>query len=76
MTLFCVVFIFIAYHLLEALLALWFVGTKRFHRLGLRFMAMCVFTSWAVPHFCSYECDRSCGNWTCPNYFDSCGSSS
>lgn len=61
----------IALTLVEAIFALWLTGTKRFHRLGLRLMAMCVLTSWAVPYFCSCYCNGSCGNWTCPNFHDS-----
>ena len=60
----------IAVELIEALVGLWLVGTNRYHRLGLRLLAMCLITSWAVPYFCSCDCDGPCRNWTCPNYLN------
>lgn len=37
-------------------------------RLGIRLLSMSVIAFWIVPYLCSCDCDRSCGNWTCPNY--------
>lgn len=59
---------FICVELIEALLGLWLAGTKKYHRLGIRLIAMGVLTSWACPHLCCSDCDGSCRNWTCPNY--------
>ena len=42
--------------------------TKQYHRLGLRLMAMSLWSAWILPYLCSCDCDGSCGNWTCPNY--------
>lgn len=63
--------LFVCYILSElfiGVVALAVTFIKPYHHLGLRMMAMNIFTSWAVPRFCSCGCDSNCALWTCPNY--------
>ena len=64
----CFVIYLIGSELIYALVGLWLAGTKKYHCLGIRLIAMGVFTSWACPHLCCLDCDGSCKNCTCPNY--------
>ena len=68
MNIFIVFMVFLGSELFYAVLGVLLSYIKRFHRLGIRFMSMSLLSSWAVPRFCSCDSDRSCGNWTCPNY--------
>lgn len=58
----------LGFEFLHIALGLLLFATKLHPRLGLRLLAMSVIAFWIVPYLCSCDCDRSCGNWTCPNY--------
>lgn len=55
---------------LYAVLGLILVNTRRFHKAGVRMLAMSCFVSGrAVAGKCHQHCDSvRCGNWTCENY--------
>jgi len=47
--------------------------TEKFHKIGIRFLAMSFFVSGRkVAEKCQLTCqDIKCGNWTCENYYHS-----
>lgn len=55
---------------LYAVLGFLLVRTNRFHRAGVRMLAMsCFVPGRAVARYCRLDCASCrCGNWTCANY--------
>ena len=46
----------------------WMISKTRFHRFGVRQMAMSGFFVRSLPDRCQLEDCSNCGNWNCPNY--------
>lgn len=68
--LFCLVFCIVGPNLVYLVLGLILSYTVRFHRIGIRLLAMSMFCS---GRFIASRCHRvckfvRCGNWTCENY--------
>lgn len=57
----------IVYWLIGSLL----VKTRRFHKVGIRMLAMCMLVSGrCAARQCRQDCDNiRCGNWTCAKYY-------
>ena len=64
-------FAFFFPNLLYLSLGLIFSKTVRFHRFGIRCLAMCMLVSKRfVASRCHQHCETArCGNWTCENYY-------
>lgn len=55
--------------LLSGFIGLAFAYTKKFHRLGVRLVAMSCFLYKYTPEVCALPCScGNCGNWTCPHF--------
>lgn len=66
----CLVVCFFAPSVVYLLLGLCLVKTERFHKIGVRMLAMSVLVpSSFIAKKCRQPCaDTRCGNWTCSKY--------
>lgn len=63
--------IFAFWHLVYMVMGYILCRTDKFHKIGVRFLAMSIFVSGRkVSQSCHMCCrETNCGNWTCENYY-------
>lgn len=67
----CYIVLFLFVNLLFLILGLLFSKTVRFHKVGVRLLAMCMLVPGRyVSYRCHMNCQSTnCGNWTCEKYY-------
>ena len=66
----CLVAVFFFWDVLYWLIGSLLVKTRRFHKVGIRMLAMSLLVSGrCVARKCRLDCENvHCGNWTCAKY--------
>lgn len=66
----CLIVCFFLPNVIYLLLGSALVKTRRFHKLGVRMLAMCMLISGRrIASSCHQDCENvHCGNWTCAKY--------